>query len=256
MQHRLTTATGSLAFTEVGAGATTFVFLHFWGGSSRTWGSVVERLQAQARCVALDLRGWGASSALDGRYDLDAMAGDVLALLSSLRSGPVVLVGHSMGGKVALMAATTKPEGLSGLVLVAPAPPGPMPVPPEGRSAMLASYQSRDGARGALDVLGGRDLPDGLREQVVADILAGHPDAKRAWTDGGMTQDITAMISGLQLPVEIVVGDRDEVEPPVRLAAAYAPVLAQMRMTVLEGVGHLCPLQAPDAVARACSAML
>ena len=120
---------------------------------------------------------------------------------------------------------------------------------------MLASYQSRDGALSALEVLGGHDLPTHLREQVLADILAGHPDAKRAWTDGGMTQDITAMISGLQLPVEIVVGDRDEVEPPARLAAAYAPVLPQMRTTVMEGVGHLSPLQAPDAIARACSAM-
>ena len=60
MEHRLATATGSLAFAEVGAGAKTFVFLHFWGGSSRTWEPVVERLQAQARCVVVDLRGWGA----------------------------------------------------------------------------------------------------------------------------------------------------------------------------------------------------
>jgi pimeloyl-ACP methyl ester carboxylesterase len=108
----------------------------------------------------------------------------------------------------------------------------------------------------ALEVLGGRDLPAPLREQVLADILAGHPDAKRAWTDRGMTQDITAMISGLQLPIEIVVGERDHVEPPARLEAAYAPVLPQMRMTVLKGVGHLSPLEAPEAVALACSTML
>ncbi len=55
-----------------------------------------------------------------------------------------------------------------------------MAVPPAGRQTMLASYQSQAGVMQALDVLAASPLPEALVEQVVADTLAGHPDAKQA----------------------------------------------------------------------------
>jgi pimeloyl-ACP methyl ester carboxylesterase len=99
-------------------------------------------------------------------------------------------------------------------------------------------------------------LPDELREQVIADTLAGHPEAKRAWTERGMTQDISAGLDRVTLPVQVVVGDRDKVERLEDLRAAFAHRLPQARFTALGGVGHLSPLEAPSAVADACAAML
>ncbi len=86
---------------ESGIGEPALVFLHYWGGSSRTWRGVIERLGGEPRCIALDQRGWGASTATDGRYDLSAMADDVEAVTRQLGITRYVLVGHSMGGKVA-----------------------------------------------------------------------------------------------------------------------------------------------------------
>ncbi len=149
--------------TDEGAGEPALVFLHYWGGSSRTWRAVIEQLTGQARCIALDQRGWGKSIATDGRYDLATMADDVEAVTQKLGLSPFMLVGHSMGGKVAQILAGRRPTGLIGLVLVAPAPPTPMLVPREQRAAMLASYGLREGVLQALSVLDAQPLPDDLR---------------------------------------------------------------------------------------------
>jgi pimeloyl-ACP methyl ester carboxylesterase len=246
----------TIQVTDEGAGEPALVFLHYWGGSSRTWHAVIERLAGQAHCIALDQRGWGKSIATDGRYDLAAMADDVEVVTQRLSLNRFILVGHSMGGKVAQIVAGRRPTGLMGLVLVAPAPPTPMPVRAEQRAAMLASYGTREGVLQALSVLASATSPDDLREQVIEDTLAGAPDAKRAWTDRGMIEDISAGLAGVTTPTIVVVGDRDQVEHEEALRAAFARFLPQATFRVLEGVGHLSPLQAPDAIADACLAVL
>jgi pimeloyl-ACP methyl ester carboxylesterase len=64
-----------------------------------------------------------------------------------------VIVGHSMGGKVAQIVAKRRPDSLLGLVLVAPAPPTLAPVPAGQRAGMIESYNSRQGVEQALSVL-------------------------------------------------------------------------------------------------------
>lgn len=107
----------------------TVVFLHFWGGSSRTW-SLVGPIVAQTYPTAcIDFRGWGQSTGpkdVDA-YSISALAGDVKVVLESLHLEAVVLVGISMGAKVAQLLATSLPAYLvRGLVLVSPAPPTPL----------------------------------------------------------------------------------------------------------------------------------
>src|SRR5262249_41268853 len=104
---------------------------------------------------ALDQGGWGGSVARDGRYDLGAMADDAEAVVRALGLHRYVLVGHSMGGKVAQIVAARQPKELVGMVLIAPAPPTPMPVPDTVRAGMLQQYSSRTGVLEALTVLGG-----------------------------------------------------------------------------------------------------
>ena len=144
-QHTIETSGAKLLVEETGAGDLALVFLHYWGGSARTWDPVIAHLPASVRSIVLNHRGWGGSVATDGHYDLNPLADDVLAVAKALRVQRFVLVGHSMGGKVAQILAGRRPAGLAGLVLVAPAPPTPMQVPAEVRAGMLASYQSRDG---------------------------------------------------------------------------------------------------------------
>jgi len=124
------------------------------------------------------------------------------------------------------------------------------------RAGMLQSYGSRAGVLQALAVLGGESLSSELREQVIEDTLPGAPEAKRAWTERGMIQDVTAGLDAVRLPVTVVVGDRDQVEHEAALRDTFARFLPQTSFRVLQGVGHLSPLEAPDALADACKNML
>src|SRR5689334_13578935 len=67
-----------LNVVTVGRGAAALVFLHYWGGSSRTWAPVMEHLASSNRCVAIDFRGWGESSKAPTDYTLETLANDVI----------------------------------------------------------------------------------------------------------------------------------------------------------------------------------
>jgi pimeloyl-ACP methyl ester carboxylesterase len=111
---------------DQGQGEPALLFLHYWGGSSRTWELVIDRLKTDFRCVAYDQRGWGDSDKLETGYSMQDLANDAEALIRSLGLNRYVLIGHSMGGKAAQLLASKQPEGLEALILVAPAPPTPI----------------------------------------------------------------------------------------------------------------------------------
>lgn len=121
----------------------TLVFLHYWGGSTRTWSRVIPLLSPTYPTIAIDFRGWGDSvGPLDpDAYSVRQLADDVEAVIARLDDlqGGVVLVGLSMGAKVAqVLAGRASLKGqLRGLVLVSPAPPTPLVMPPEAREQQI-----------------------------------------------------------------------------------------------------------------------
>ena len=131
-----------------------------------------------------------------------------------------------------------------------------MQVPEEVRAGMLASYQSREGVLQALGVLAGSPLPHALHEQVIDDTLRGEAGAKRAWPDRGMTQDVSAGLEGVTLPVGVLIGERDQIEREAVLRPALSRLLPQATFTIVPGMGHLLPLEAPEAIALTCKRML
>lgn len=235
----------------MGDGAPALVFLHYWGGSSRTWAPVMERLSTSRHCVALDFRGWGDSSKGAADHSLDTLADDVIEVIRMLGLAEFHLVGHSMGGKVAQLVAARRPERLRGLILFAPAPPMPLDVPQDVREAYVGLYQSREGAEVVLRNLTPHHLPEVFREQVIDDTLRGSAGAKEEWPLRGMTTDISAETAQITVPVHVIAGSDDAVEPEASLRAAFARVLRQVDFTVIPGVGHIAPLEAPSALAEA-----
>ncbi|MEU9019063.1 alpha/beta hydrolase [Actinomadura sp. NPDC048394] len=228
------------------------VFLHYWGGSHRTFAPVIDRLASGSAVVAYDHRGWGASRDVPGPYGIERLADDVLDVVRGLGLDRYVLVGHSMGGKVAQLAASRRPEGLAGLVLIAPAPPRPT-ADAQAAEALSHAYDSRATVDDALQhVLTHRPLPADLREQVLTDSLAAAAagdDARLAWPRHGITADITAAAGAIDVPVHVLAGRHDRVDPPASLQTDLLPLIPGARMTVIEDTGHLSPLEAPDELA-------
>lgn len=74
------------------------MFLHYWGGSARTWGEVIDRLDDRHRPIALDHRGWGHSDAPDHAHGLSDLADDAQGVIGALELKRYVVIGHSTGG--------------------------------------------------------------------------------------------------------------------------------------------------------------
>ncbi len=102
---------------DAGAGVPTVLAIHGITSSHRAWAPMARQLP-DVRIVAPDLRGRGGSRALPGPYGMARHADDVAALLDELGVDRCVVVGHSMGGYVAVTLAARHPERVAGLVLV------------------------------------------------------------------------------------------------------------------------------------------
>ena len=106
-----------IAYYEAGSGPT-LVLLHGVGGSGRTWKHVIPRLAERYHVLAPDLMGHGASERLRGDYSLGAHASTVRDLMVKLGHERATIVGHSLGGGIAMVFSYQFPERCDRLVLV------------------------------------------------------------------------------------------------------------------------------------------
>lgn len=206
-----------------------------------TWGFVAERLAEVFDVHVLDVRGRGLSQAGDLDYSLDAMATDALALAHEAFERPLVL-GHSMGARIAIRAARRDPEAFSGLILVDPPVSGP------GRRAYPSAWPwYEDSILMAQKGCSGADMkkfcPTWTDEQnaLRAEWLATcQLDAIRTAFDGFHTDDIHADLPHIGLPMRLVVAGAAPVigEDDIAEIGALAPAI---ETRTVEGAGHMIP---------------
>jgi len=110
-----------LAHDQFGAAGPPVVILHGLLGSARNWTAIAKQLGESARVFALDLRNHGRSPWADA-MSFNAMAGDVAAFVERHELRPATVIGHSLGGKVAMRLALSRPSLVERLVVVDVAP--------------------------------------------------------------------------------------------------------------------------------------
>lgn len=225
------------------------IFLHHFGGSSRTWDDVIARLPG-VRCIAPDLRGFGASDISDASCNLSDYASDVRRLLTTTGVDRFVLVGHSMGGKIAMAAVAGGLPGIEALLLLAPSPPTPEPISDEAR-AKLASTLDRAAGAEVVSEATARPLSSTAFDKTVADIHRSAPAAWRAWLESGSREDISPAVDAINLPTTVLSGSLDRAIPTAVVQKQVVARIRGARFSIIPGVGHLLPLEAPAAVANA-----
>jgi pimeloyl-ACP methyl ester carboxylesterase len=209
----------------------------------------MHRLADEYQCVAPDLRGFGDSAAPATEYTLSTYADDVAELIDVLRIERYMLIGHSMGGKIALALAARQPPGLEALVLVAPSPPTPEPMSNDERTHLLEGYADRVVAQETAHKLIALPVAASVREQVIEDNLRSSYPAWVAWLEHGNREDISAIMSRVIVPVLVVAGANDPIMPADLLEHEVVQRIAEARMAVVPQAGHLMPLEAPGAIA-------
>ena len=110
-----------IAYIDQGTGKYTLIFIHGLGSYLPAWKKNIDDLKLRYRCIALDLPGYGKSSKGEHDYNMSFFASVLRQFVEKLQLRNVVLVGHSMGGQIALTAALQNTEHIEKLVLLAPA---------------------------------------------------------------------------------------------------------------------------------------
>ncbi|MFF0083413.1 alpha/beta fold hydrolase [Streptomyces canus] len=144
------------------ADAPTLLLVHGWGGDGREWSPHAEALADHFRVIVPDLRGHGRSEVPAGGNTPSEMAADLAALIVALGTGPVIAVGHSMGGQVANLLGVHHPHTVRSVISLDPAH-GAHGAEVDRIPARLAEY--REGcARAAASFVAGAFSPKARRD--------------------------------------------------------------------------------------------
>ena len=252
----------SVSYLEAGSGPL-LLLVHGIAGNAENWRSVIEPLALRHTVIAPDFPGHGRSAPGGGDYSLGSLASGLRDLLLALDRESATLVGHSLGGGVALQFTYQFPEMVERLVLVSSGGLGP-DVSPILRAAALPGADlfiaATAGVGSQVGSVLGRGLGlVGLRPSAdVAEVARGYAsltdrERRRAFlatlravvgTEGQRVSAGDRLYLADALPVLIVWGERDTIIP-VSHAEAARETLPGSRLEIFDDVGHMPQLEAP-----------
>jgi pimeloyl-ACP methyl ester carboxylesterase len=244
---------GTLHAEECGSGRPV-VLLHGHGADLRIFAPLAARLAAAGRrVIAVDHRGFGRSSAVPPRFGFGGLVNDVATTLEFLDVRDSVVVGHSMGGAVALGLAIERPdlvaERVAALVVVNSSARGPADRPMTRAKVAVLDWRvteqvSRHNRHGFV-VARANFGAEPRRSHVIAvrTIGSASPAARRQ----GLTRrllgiDLTDRLGEVGVPVLALAGGVDRVLTPAE-SARIASSIAGARLKVFSGAGHMLPLE-------------
>ncbi|MBL0420019.1 alpha/beta hydrolase [Ramlibacter sp. AW1] len=208
-----------------------------------TWGFVAERFGRQFDTYVLDVRGRGLSEAGEGLdYSLDAQAADLIAFTQALGLARYAYVGHSMGGRIAIRAASREPGGLSRIVAADPpvSGPGRRPYPAQLPWYVDSIRQARRGI--TLDEMRVY-CPTWTEEQLRLRAQWLHTCDERAIVtsfEAFQTDDVHADLPKITVPVLLMTAERGDVvrDADVQEIRGLTRDFATVRVA---GAGHMIP---------------
>ena len=250
-----------IRYAGAGQDGEVVLLVHGYGGDRNSWLFLQEPLAARHRVYALDLPGHGTSAKDVGDGSVGVLADAVLGVLDSIGAERAHLVGHSLGGAVAVAAAARDPRRIGSLTLIAPSGFGP-----EINAGYLRGFADAQTRRELKPVVGQLFADESLvTRQVVDDLLAykrldGVDEALHTLlgalllpdSDAQRTDAATAVAAlGGTVPVTVVWGRDDRVIP-----AAQAEAVAGAIRVLVAGAGHMPHMERPAAVQAAIEAAI
>lgn len=238
------------------------VLVHGFGADKEGWLGLIGKLRGRP-IIALDLPGFGASSAIDpARATAVLQARAIKGVLDALEKMNVVLVGSSMGGGIALRFASDFPDVTAGVVLLGSVGPlveksqlqhaldqGKNPLIPSSRAEFMVM----------LDFVTAKKI---WVPAPIAAYLASKQIARRQALDALFAtwiaqdaSDLDGVLAKITAPTLVIHGELDRVID-VTTARAIAARVPNATLMVLPGIGHVPQLEAPDRVARAIAAFV
>lgn len=220
------------------------LLIHGAGGNHLSWPLQIRRLPGR-RVFAMDLPGHGKSQGAD-RNSIDAYVEDVIGFMRSLAIDSAVFVGVSMGSAIALALALKYPEKVNGLALL-------------GSGAKLRVAASILDAVGSADTFEdtvieinkncfSANAPHSLIHLSTRAMLQMSPSALHGDFLACNKFDVSEQLEKINIPVLVICGSEDKMTP-LKYSESLNNKLANSRLQVVDGAGHMAMLEQPDLVA-------
>ena len=225
-----------------------FLCLHGLVDDVNVWRRIAPELERRGRVTRIDQRGHGESDSPAGPYSRDDLARDVIGVLDAERIEPAILVGHSMGGIVAMAAALAAPKRVAGLVLIG--------TTSECREKVALWYER-------IALAGEKDGIDGIRRSIY-----GAESTKQIAGDAQGIAHVTRMLKSLfddpltpklgeiSCPALLLVGEKDPMGPKASEIIRNALPPENTDFESIPDKGHWLQLEAPDEVISSLDAWL
>lgn len=240
-----------LCLERRGSGPVPLLFVHGWISSRRMWYEVAERVDPE-RCTMylLDLKGFGLSDRPAGGQHLYGYVDDLFAAIDAIEA-PVNIIAHSMGGRIAQLAAVESPERIARMILVAPGAARGTKASKRRAELAMNAFGSRDRIeafqRAAMSVA----VAPEIMERLVNDALVAQREAWFGDPEHRQPIDFTDRLATIKAPVLCLAGAKDPLAPPLRVKSDVAAHIPGALLVTLRNVGHNLPVEAPGDVASA-----
>lgn len=266
----------TIAYVDQGQGQQTLLFIHGLGSYLPAWNKNIETLSQNYRTIALDLPGYGKSSKANAKVGMKAYADAVLALMDALKIEQAVLVGHSMGGQVAITAALQAPERVQQLILAAPA--GLETFTDQQKQLFKATVTPEGIAKTTPEQIAANikvnfyqmpaDAQFMIEERVEMTKATQFPDYSKAVAQGVaamVNEPVHDRLPQLQMPTLILFGENDSLIPnrylnPNLTTQAVAGIgkerIPNSQVVMLPQAGHMLQFEQPEAFNKAVKAFL
>jgi pimeloyl-ACP methyl ester carboxylesterase len=258
-------------FEQGGTGNTDLVLIHGNVGSWRWWQPIIENPPAGVTVYAPEIRGYGDSEHTATGYTIEQFAEDLLNFINAMGLKKFFLVGHSLGGAVALQFALHNQHRLHALLLVATAPAEGMSYLAEdprhvfgmkmheNRYVQLLTkkfYLDRVFYSRALTMITPKlDHSTPFFQTLVNDAVRTSSAALKGSVTSLTTWNVSELLAGLALPVTVIFGGKDTVVRKDALERMVA-ALPSATLEVWKGVGHAPQLEEPERFSRRLCAIL
>ena len=234
------------------------VFLHGVGGGKAQWSAQLDLLaEGGWRAIAWDMPGYGESAPPAPSFSVPALADSLVRLLDRLDIDRAIVVGHSMGGMVALEACALAPGRIAGLVLAGTSPAFGKPDGAWQRQFIAERVAPLDAGQG-MSAVAARQVPNmmhaaapGTTREAAIRIMSAVPEATyRAALHALSGFDRRDVLPLIAVPT-LVLAASDDAQAPSAMMEKMAGRIAGAEFELLAACGHLANLEQPAAFGRA-----
>lgn len=237
-----------LAFEDVGTGEPSLLFVPGWGCDHTFFAPQVAHFRRQHRCIAVDLRGFGASDKPQQEYSPTVFADDLAWLCTQLAIERPVVIAHSLGGMAALMLAMRHPV-LAAAIVMLDMPTkllsGPVPAD-DPHTDIVAALRGPGWHKAARHYAEGMFLPTDdpdRREMILAKMCAGPQHVLASALDHGWSCDLISIAAACTLPALYIQAGLPRPELDI-----FVQVCPHLMIGRTVGAGHFHQLEVPDQI--------